>query len=288
MNVLVDTYMYISSRASPLLLSMRANSSVGRAAGRVRNGVKPMPEKVCGWSVETNKKEQNPHDIPTIKDNMIPRNHNEISGVCDYDKYDALSSAIDNPFVTSMSFGWEHFAPPIRDDTGASSVEPTLLCTYCNPSLRTKFTGHSPNKRSRTTKPPKSVSFSNLAIREYAVILGDNPSARSLPITLSWAHTEEPIIHDIDSYEETRNGQRRRGEGIRMSYVEKRLLLREHGFKEEDIRRAQHESNVNRSRIRSYSFVGQAHGTIGGDTPSSSSTIRRVKTLVVLQSTPSE
>lgn len=156
-------------------------------------------------------------------------------------------------------------------------------------NLRTRDTTRLSIKRSRTTKPHKSVSFSNLAIREYGVIVGDNPSARSLPITLSWAHTEEPRIYDVDSYEETRTGRRRRGEGIRMSYVEKRLLLREHGIKEEDIRHAQHVSNVNGDRARSYSFAGQnaGAGAVGGNAPNSS-TIRRVKTLAILQRPPSE
>ena len=223
---------------------------------------------------------------------MIPRNIcNVIPGVYDDDGDDDASSsfryfAVDDPFVTSLPFGWENFEPPIRDATKASSMQQSVSTSTftCKPNLRTKGTSQSPNKRSRTTKPPKSVSFSNLAIREYAVILGDNPSARRLPIT----HAEETIVHDIDSYEETRSGHRRRGEGIRMSYVEKRLLLREHGFKEEDIRRAQHASNVNMGRSRSYSFAGQAHGNVADDAPSSSSTIRRVKTLAALQSIPCE
>lgn len=237
-----------------------------------------------------------------IKGNsMIPRNHNEIlGGHSDNGDNDTSSSlrhfVVDDPFtfMTSLSFGWENFAPPLRDVTMSSSGESVCspeydhtVCKAGRSNLRTKDSTQLSNKRSRTTKPHKSVSFSNLAIREYGVIVGDNPSARSLPITLSWAHTEEPRIYDIDSYEETRTGRRRRGEGIRMSYVEKRLLLREHGIKEEDIRHAQHVSNVNEDRARPYSFAGQSAGAVGGNAPNSS-TIRRVKTLAILQRPPSE
>jgi hypothetical protein len=203
-----------------------------------------------------------------------------------------------DPFITSLSFGWEHFAPfappmQVRDDTGSavereSAFGSNRKVSTCasKPNLRTKDIPKSPKKRSRTVKASKSVTFSNLAIREHAVIVGDNPSARRLPIALSWAHTEEPTLHDIDSYEQARTGRRRRGECMRLSYVEKRLLLIEHGIPEDDIRRAQHDSDVHsRGRTGCYSLGGKA-GDDAGDDGTSSSTIRRVKTLAALATNP--
>jgi len=73
----------------------------------------------------------------------------------------------------------------------------------------------------------KTVSFNKfLEIRQHAVTIGDHPSCKdSLPISLDWEHAE-PILIDVDGYEAQRNGFRRRGNEMRLSYVERKNMLR--------------------------------------------------------------
>ncbi len=48
----------------------------------------------------------------------------------------------------------------------------------------------------------KTVSFSEVMIREYAVTIGDNPScSRGAPFTLQWLYHPEPIISSLAQYE---------------------------------------------------------------------------------------
>lgn len=181
------------------------------------------------------------------------------------------------------AFGWEHFCPPMRDATTSSTadaqqqpkVSQRTLSRKLQPCPCSPDSDHTSAKKKKKTNPPKSVSFSNLAIREHGVILGDHPHAKTLALALSWEHTAEPIIHDIDTYEKMREGLRRKGDGIRMTYIEKRHLLREHGHSESEINLAQRSTMLNRD-----SCADALHYQSGK--------IRRVKTLAALQQRETE
>ena len=86
----------------------------------------------------------------------------------------------------------------------------------------------------------KSVSFSNLEIREHNVIFGDHPCSSKLPISLGWEHASSTIKVEIDSYENSRSNYRRVGSDIRLSERErKNILKRVGGMTELDIKDAQ-------------------------------------------------
>jgi len=51
-------------------------------------------------------------------------------------------------------------------------------------------------------KPKKSVSFSAVTVRQYDLVLGDNPSCR-FPLSLGWNHNQEETVN-VDSFEEQR------------------------------------------------------------------------------------
>jgi len=72
----------------------------------------------------------------------------------------------------------------------------------------------------------KSVSFSNVRVREHCVIIGDNPCCECLPISLGWGHTGEKI-YDIDDYEDTKQ-MRRRPVGLNSGVQRSRLSQRHH------------------------------------------------------------
>lgn len=185
------------------------------------------------------------------------------------------------------TFGWENFSPPMRDAT--SSTSSTIDIQDCDAKSLPRAVARklqqcpcSPGddsdgvvaKKKKKVNPAKSVSFSNLAIREHGIILGDHPCAKTLPISLGWEHTAEPTVHEVDAYERMREGRRRRGDGIRMSYVEKRNLLREHGLSEAEINRAHRHSILHRQAVPAIDSV--------------SSKIRRVQTLAALQQSETE
>ena len=59
--------------------------------------------------------------------------------------------------------------------------------------------------------PSNSVRFHNVQIREYGIVLGDNPScSKGLPISLSWDYDQEGEQEMLlDDFEQWRGGQRR-------------------------------------------------------------------------------
>mmetsp|Transcript_16335 Transcript_16335/g.21338 ORF Transcript_16335/g.21338 Transcript_16335/m.21338 type:complete len:145 (+) Transcript_16335:183-617(+) len=64
-----------------------------------------------------------------------------------------------------------------------------------------------PLERPETTDR-KSVSFNSLEIREYPIILGDNPSVSSgIPITIAWDHYGCEV-QSVDDYEKYRHPRR--------------------------------------------------------------------------------
>ena len=82
-----------------------------------------------------------------------------------------------------------------------------------------------PNKLLESdAKTQKVVSFKTLSIREYDLIIGDNPSCSvGLPITLGWNHTDDKII-DIDYYETNRKPRRKPSEFKLASDIRLELL----------------------------------------------------------------
>lgn len=110
--------------------------------------------------------------------------------------------------------------------------------------LSTHFQQHSQELALKQLAPgrtqKKSVSFSNLEIREHKVIFGDHPCSSKLPIALGWEHASSTIKVEIDSYENSRSNYRRVGADIRLSEMErKNILKRVGGMTELDIKDAQ-------------------------------------------------
>jgi len=98
---------------------------------------------------------------------------------------------------------------------------------------KVKVIDNEKNKNPRGSR--KSVSFSNLEIREHAIVIGDHPFCEGkLPLSLGWSHAPQTTI-SIDSYESCR-GPRKDRSSLRMSYFErKNVLKRISGLTERDI-----------------------------------------------------
>ena len=121
--------------------------------------------------------------------------------------------------------GWESFPPLVEslEDEEGGEKEPSLA----------RYHGSS----SKHTMPKKSVSFSTVNIREHQVIVGDHPyTSDSLPLSLGWAHAEEPRVVDIDTYEIIRSSHRRCQSDMQLTFLERKTILKlVGGLSERDI-----------------------------------------------------
>ena len=73
----------------------------------------------------------------------------------------------------------------------------------------------------------KSVSFNRyMEIREHALTIGDHPLCRdSLPLSLGWEHGETEV-KDLNNFEKQRLPHRRIGSEMKLTYLERKNLLR--------------------------------------------------------------
>ena len=81
----------------------------------------------------------------------------------------------------------------------------------------------------------KSVRFSNVAIRDYSLCPGDNPSvSRGVPISLDWDYDEEHS-YNINKFEDGRFGQRRFAGELKLPSLERIQLLKGVGYSRGEI-----------------------------------------------------
>jgi hypothetical protein len=96
-----------------------------------------------------------------------------------------------------------------------------------------------PTKRRKEHK--KSVSFNRfLEIREHSLTVGDHPLCKdALPLSLAWEHGETEMM-ELNQYEKVRSGYRRSGNQMKLTYFERKNMLRRiAGMSEADMRRHQ-------------------------------------------------
>mmetsp|Transcript_26950 Transcript_26950/g.41292 ORF Transcript_26950/g.41292 Transcript_26950/m.41292 type:complete len:216 (+) Transcript_26950:95-742(+) len=106
-----------------------------------------------------------------------------------------------------------------------------------NGCMRVRSLSESLLSRHHIQVPTKSIKqrkirFSDIEIREYSIILGDNPSVScGAPITISWNHDEDTTeIIDVDDFEERRAKSRKNQEDLRIKSCTREVWLRKAGF----------------------------------------------------------
>lgn len=88
------------------------------------------------------------------------------------------------------------------------------------------------------TPHKKSVRFSNVVVREYPMILGDNPSvSHGPPVTISWKHSAEHLLELENHISMTPFPRRSVGQMAMPSFYRKDLLV-EAGCSDVDMREA--------------------------------------------------
>ena len=106
--------------------------------------------------------------------------------------------------------------------------------------LRTGTKKTSPNERSK-------VTFGTVTLREYPIILGDNPGGwRGPPLTIDWQHQGE-ILATVDKYEQCRPKIRTATE-FQIPAEVRHKLLRKSGFSAEEIQKYTKKANIIRNR----------------------------------------
>lgn len=98
----------------------------------------------------------------------------------------------------------------------------------------------------------KMVHFHDVMIREYPIIIGDNPSVSGgTPLTIDWKFVSETSI-DFDVYEETREraGGRRNMETMVLTKFHREVILKRLGFSQYDRNVAAKEATIVRNKRR--------------------------------------
>jgi len=106
-----------------------------------------------------------------------------------------------------------------------------------------------------------SVSFRNISIREYPMIVGDNPSVSSgPPLTIAWEFDELGTI-PLDSYEHNRP-TRRSSDQMSIPKMERLKILENSGISRSEIEKVVKDVNIARSqRLQTRNNLSNEKGT---------------------------
>lgn len=128
------------------------------------------------------------------------------------------------------------------------------------PSLEDSVNTNETHISDDSSSPNRSrcVSFSTCEIHSFKMVLGDNPGVQiGLPIQLG-PESDETSIVDIDTYEDCRDGKRKKGQDLSISFYERLRLLRMSGYSDDELARRLDEiekTKKNRERSsRGFSF----------------------------------
>ena len=111
-------------------------------------------------------------------------------------------------------------------------------------AMTADLTHNTCNTNSMDDDDDLSVSFSTIEVREFPVVIGDNPScAMGPPLSIDWDPDCELSI-DIEEFEHYRNGQgydccrRRKGDELRLDPEQRKCLVLNAGSSNHDIANA--------------------------------------------------
>jgi hypothetical protein len=97
------------------------------------------------------------------------------------------------------------------------------------------------------------VAFDTVTVREYGMILGDNPSCSyGPPVQLDWEYFERPV-EDLDIYEEAR-GDRRKLQQLGISYYRRKYLLSKAGHSRRELKDCTRQINITKRQRSTTNF----------------------------------
>lgn len=113
---------------------------------------------------------------------------------------------------------------------------PNDVCVNRRDFLKKKSSLKSLDGSSARRLGNNSVRFSSVAIRDYSVCIGDNPSvSRGIPISLGWDYDQEQS-YDINKFEDGRFEERRDSEELKLPSLERVQMLKRMGYSRGEIK----------------------------------------------------
>ena len=156
---------------------------------------------------------------------------------------DRKSKNVEDALACSLGSSLHSFSSnhdPLAMPTKSAMKRSTSLCALesGNGSDRTLGTYDSSSSGNPDPLLKRNVSFHTMEIREYGVVLGDNPSCSSgPPVQLAWNPHDSTKLR-IDDYEEHRPPRRDRAEMLMSYNVRWWSLMRESGYTVSQLKRA--------------------------------------------------
>jgi hypothetical protein len=117
-----------------------------------------------------------------------------------------------------------------------------------NPIIPSSSEVYELNPAKEDQKRSRNVRFSDVTVREYPIIIGDNPggTTKGPPITIAWLSVSS-ISMSIDAYEQTQEPRRTELE-LQMTVSDRVIILRNLGFSRDDINLATKEAYIARMK----------------------------------------
>jgi len=160
---------------------------------------------------------------------------------------ESVKTATSELLSPTISWSSSSLAKDDNDCQKTIGTASTSTSISMNDSNRSSFS----TKRTIPIYYKKEVSFhENIEIRQYAIEIGEHYSYNRnnlLPITLSWEHTDGTLMN-LDTYEVKRQGLRRKGSSMKLSYAERRDMLQQiGGISEQELNKYERISLTSRS-----------------------------------------
>lgn len=117
-----------------------------------------------------------------------------------------------------------------------------LKITTIDESITTKYSGSTPSA--------VPVTFDNIEVREYSVVIGDNPSCTSgPPVSIGWSYNEGFVI-GVEEYETRRQKRRNFLQMAMPRTVREEMLMYEFGFSRSQVAAAIRENVKTKNQRR--------------------------------------
>ena len=146
-----------------------------------------------------------------------------------------------NSRIVTMTGTVETREVNLKESTGTDTTNVKTTTAKVKKIKKTKKEKVVPE--TKVEKPIAKVSFTKIQIREYPIIVGDNPSIMTgVPLSIDWVHVNE-INMEIDTYESHRPEARSMAQLKIPSEIRTEILYKQ-GFTKEQIRYGLRQANL--------------------------------------------
>ena len=196
------------------------------------------------------------------------------SGHCSFHKSARRVFQIENEKSSKDLFHESKFDQDLKNIIHSQSQIGGFDASIASLNLQSPKTIHEDHAEEDGQLPKKKVrvSFHNVEVREYPMIVGDNPGGKfGCPVTIDWESLPPPVIVELDAYEYIRAPNRRhRQEQMRMNSTKRERMLQDLGFGLSDRQWGRKEANMVRKHRKQtnmfadHKFVDKTMETVEG------------------------